>query len=68
MRVEAKYSVVLNYCELDDVSLDYIERLLLKGIVVHLFLSCDLAEELSLNEWNENIFTVAKENKPSFCL
>lgn len=66
MRVQPKYSVVLNYCQLDDVSLDYIENLLLKGIVVHLFLSCDFSEELSLNEWNENIFTLAKENNLLF--
>lgn len=58
-----KYSIILYYEELLEEDIEYIYEYLKKGIVVHLFLKGSFSEELSLNEYGEEDFNVAKENK-----
>lgn len=58
-----KYSIILYYEELLEEDIECIYEYLNKGIVVHLFLKGSFSEELSLNEYGEEDFNVAKENK-----
>lgn len=57
-----RYSVILYYPEMQFENLEYVEKCLLNGIVVHLFLKGTFLEELDLNEYDDSIFSTAREN------
>lgn len=64
--MEARYCEIL-YCEeLLLENLQDIEQKLENGIQVHLFLNSDFRDELDLNEYDDEIYQNAKENKLLF--
>lgn len=61
-----KYSVILYYPGMYVENLEYVERCLLEGVVVHLFLTNTFSEELELNEFEDKVFTLARKNNLLF--
>lgn len=61
-----KYSVILYYPEMYKEDLEYVEKLLLDGTVVHLFLISTLNVEMGLNEYEDKVFSLAKQNNLLF--
>lgn len=58
-----KYSIVLYYEELLEEDIECIYDYLRRGVIVHLFLSGNFYEELSLNEYDEGGFKTPIKNR-----
>ena len=60
---DPKYSIILYYDELLEEDIERIYDYLSRGIIVHLFLSGNFEEELSLNEYDYELFKKSLDNK-----
>lgn len=61
-----KYSIIMYYEELLEEDIESIYSYLKRGILVHLFLKGNFAEELSLNEYDDDFFIISRKNKLLF--
>lgn len=61
-----RYSIIMYNVELLEENIEYIIDVLKKGIIVHLFLTNTLKDELELNEYSADTFDDAIKNKLLF--